>query len=405
MADNTGKLSLAITGSATRRLTLDAKFSVEPTQRVAIIGHNGSGKTSILRLIAGLDYASPGTVIQSASRVLASDGIHLSVPERQVPMTFAEPRLFPHMSVLKNLTFGPAKGRRPTQQHQKQALDALVTLGIAHLAHRPASELSSGQSAAIAVLRTVFAPSCAVLLDEPFSALDTAIASEVRSTVRSFIESLSVPLLIATHNPLDVMSLATHVAVMERGKLTQFGPVAEVARRPRSEFAAQFLGLNLLRGTAAPDGKVRLTVEVHSQETSSVEERPRLELESSKRSVAVPDTGTGTGTGTGTTTSHLTLSTAHLGDSPLPIDLPTLVAFSPASVTLSLEEPHGSAQNTWLAPVSSVEQMGSIMRVVLAGPIPVRADITTTAALKMHISPGQQLWVSIKATSIEVYPA
>lgn len=397
MADNTGKLSLAITGSATRGLTLAAKFSVEPTQRVAIIGHNGSGKTSILRLIAGLDYASPGTVIQSASRVLASDGIHLSVPERQVPMTFAEPRLFPHMSVLKNLTFGPAKGRRPTQQHQKQALDALATLGIAHLAHRPASELSSGQSAAIAVLRTVFAPSCAVLLDEPFSALDTAIASEVRSTVRSFLESLPVPLLIATHNPLDVMSLATHVAVMEHGKLTQFGPVAEVARRPRSEFAAQFLGLNLLRGTAAPDGKVRLTVEVHSQETSSVEERPLLELESSKRSVAVPDTGT--------TTSHLTLSTAHLGDSPLPIDLPTLVAFSPASVTLSLEEPHGSAQNTWLAPVSSVEQMGSIMRVVLAGPIPVRADITTTAALKMHISPGQQLWVSIKATSIEVYPA
>ena len=282
-------------------------------------------------------------------------------------MTFAEPRLFPHMSVLKNLTFGPRKGRR-TGNHERiktKALEALKSLGLSHLANRPAGELSSGQSATIAVLRTVFADSCAVVLDEPFSALDTAIASEVRSTVRSWLETLSVPLLIATHNPLDVMSLATHVAVMEHGKLTQFGTVAEVALQPRSQFTAQFLGLNLLRGTAT--GPV-----------VSIGTEPKM-----------------------------LLMTAQLGDqdSPAHEGQDVFTAFSPASVTLSQTEPHGSAQNTWLATVIAVEQLGSIMRITLESPALIRADITTAAALKMDVSAGQKLWTSVKATAIEVYRA
>lgn len=365
LPDNT--LRVKVTGSATRRLDLDAQFEVAPAQRVAVIGHNGSGKTSVLRLIAGLDYARPGTVITSGSRTLIDDSTHLSVPERQIPMTFAEPRLFPHMSVLKNLTFGPRKGRR-TGNHERikaKALEALKSLGLSHLANRPAGELSSGQSATIAVLRTVFADSCAVVLDEPFSALDTAIASEVRSTVRSWLETLSVPLLIATHNPLDVMSLATHVAVMEHGKLTQFGTVAEVALQPRSQFTAQFLGLNLLRGTAT--GPV-----------VSIGAEPKM-----------------------------LLMTAQLGDQDSPANegQDVFTAFSPASVTLSQTEPHGSAQNTWLATVIAVEQLGSIMRITLESPALIRADITTAAALNMGVSVGQKLWTSVKATAIEVYRA
>lgn len=361
-ANNT--LRVKVTGSATRQLDLDAEFTVAPSQRVAVIGHNGSGKTSVLRLIAGLDYARPGTVITSGLKTLIDDTIHLSVPERQIPMTFAEPRLFPHMSVLKNLTFGPIKGSKSGNQIEikSKALQALKSLGLSHLAHRPAGELSSGQSATIAVLRTVFAQSCAVVLDEPFSALDTAIASEVRATVRTWLETLSVPLLIATHNPLDVMSLATHVAVMENGKLTQFGTVAEVALQPRSQFTAQFLGLNLLRGMAA---------------------------------------------GPVVTIGTMKLTTAQIGDQDSPnMELhDVFTAFSPASVTLSQTEPHGSAQNTWLATVTSVEQLGSIMRITLESPAVIRADITTAAALNMGVSVGQKLWTSVKATAIEVYRA
>lgn len=360
-------LRIKITGSATRQLDLDVEFTVAPTQRVAVIGHNGSGKTSILRLIAGLDYAQPGTTITSGTKTLIDDSTHLSVPQRHIPMTFAEPRLFPHMSVLKNLTFGPRKGRKTGNQElsKTKALAALTSLGLSHLTHRPAGELSSGQSATIAVLRTVFADSCAVVLDEPFSALDTAVATEVRATVRSWLETLSVPLLIATHNPLDVMSLATHVAVMEDGKLTQFGAVAEVALQPRSQFAAQFLGLNLLRGMA--NGPV-VTIGTDKQ---------------------------------------MTLMTAQLGDQACPAKegQDVFTAFSPASVTLSQTEPHGSAQNTWLATVISVEQLGSIVRVTLESPALIRADITTSAALNMGVSVGQKLWTSVKATAIEVYPA
>lgn len=357
-------LHLKLTGSATRDLPLAVDLDVHPGQRLAIIGSNGSGKTSILRLLAGLDRATRGTVIRSGATILTDDRTHLPPGDRQLPMAFAEPRLFTTMSVLDNLVFGAASADR--QAARARAQGALATLGLSNLANRKADSLSSGQAATIATLRAVFARSVGVLMDEPFSALDTTIASETRSAVHGWLDSLPVPLVLATHSPLDVMALATHVAILADGVVVQHGPVDEVARRPRNQFGAAFLGLNLLSGVAHGTTVTLGTESTYSSHPSG----PATTL-----TTAVDTTG------------------------------PVWLAFAPQALTLHPTHPEGSAQNVWATTVATIEQLGPSVRITCVAPIRARIDVTPGAAIALGLRPGSPVWVSLKATGIEVYPA
>lgn len=344
-----------LTGSLNKSLPLDVELAVEPGHRVALIGPNGAGKTTVMRILAGLETPMPGSTITVGDTVLVSDRVNLPTHERRTPTTFAEPRLFPGLTVLDNLVFGTMRGKRPNAQARERARIAAGELGITSLLDRKATQLSSGQSAAVAILRSILAEPRVIVLDEPFSALDTSVATETRALVHRQLEKLDAPLVMATHTPLDVMTLATHVGVIEKGTLTQYGPVAEVARYPKSRFAARFLGLNLLRGVADGD-------------------RVRVEDTLDLRTVT-------------------------------PTQSEVWLAFAPQSVTLSSEQPYGSAQNRWATTVSSLEHLESTVRVSCVDPVPIRADITATAAIDLKLGLGKPIWLSVKATAIEVYDA
>lgn len=134
-------LRARLTGSVPRSLRLDVDVEVGPGERLALVGPNGAGKTSVLRLLAGLDRAAPGSSVTSGRTVLVGDRVHVRAGDRRLPMTFAEPRLFPTMTALDNLVFGAARsGRSQAATTRLRALAALDALGLGHLVGRRAGE-------------------------------------------------------------------------------------------------------------------------------------------------------------------------------------------------------------------------------------------------------------------------
>lgn len=373
-------LRVRLTGSVPRSLRLDVGVEVGPGERLALVGSNGAGKTSVLRLLAGLDRAAPGSSVTSGRTVLVGDRVHVRADERRLPMTFAEPRLFPTMTVLDNLVFGAARsGRSQAATTRLRALAALDALGLGHLVGRRAGELSSGQSAVLAVLRTVLAPAVGVLLDEPFSSLDTEVAADARSAVHGWLDQLPVPLVLATHSVLDVMALATHVAVLDDGVLVQHGTVDEVARRPTSRFAASFVGLDLFAGHS------------HGTEVLVDGTFPGPASARSDRAVAA------TRPPAGPWTVRLSSST--------PADGPVWVAVAPRATTLHASRPADGPRNIWETTVAAVEQLGAAVRVTCAAPLPLRVDVAAATAIRLGARPGATVWGQIDPSSLEVYPA
>lgn len=350
-------LGAHMTGSASRGIALDVQFTVNPGDRLALIGPNGAGKTSVLRLIAGLDTPRPGSNISVGGAPLTQ----LPAWKRRIPLVFPEPHLPPTQRVgtVLNHIARNHHGRTAATQHVAAILDST---GLTSLVDRRTSTLSSGQATRVAIACALTAPHDALLLDEPFSALDTATAAEIRAAVRALMAAQNTPLVFTTHHPLDVLTLATHVAVIEEGTLIQCGTVEDVSRTPRSAFAARFLGVNIVaaqRDHTTPD---------------------QLVLSSGHILASVAE-----GRDASTEPSHV------------------WVSFRPSDITVSRGSTATSQRNQWAAQVDHIEILGSLARLHLTGPLPVWADITVDALLDLRITEGETVTAGLKATSLSIY--
>jgi molybdate transport system ATP-binding protein len=194
-----------------------------------------------------------------------------------------------------------------------------------------------------------------LLLDEPLAALDARTRLEVRARLRRRLADFDAVAVLVTHDPLDAMVLADRLVVVEEGRMVQQGAPAEIARRPRTDYVARLVGLNLYQGTA--DGhRVRLA------------DGPEL------------------------------VTTENLSG-------PAFVAFPPSAVTLHRERPESSARNVWRVEVTGLDQHGGQVRVVLAGELPLAADLTAAAAAELGLAPGARVWAAVKAAQTHAYPA
>jgi molybdate transport system ATP-binding protein len=329
----------------------DVALDVADGETVALLGPNGAGKSTTLDLLAGLLRPDAGTV-RLDGRELSGPRTWVAPHDRRVALLAQEPLLFPHLSVLDNVAFGPRSNGARRTASRETARHWLEEVGAGDLADRTPAQLSGGQGQRVAVARALAADPRLLLLDEPMAALDVAVAPALRQTLRRVLADRSV--VVVTHDALDALLLADRVVVLEEGRVAEEGPAGEVLARPRSAFAARIAGLDMLRGTWAggvrtPDGAV-----VHGL-------------------VSGPAPATGD---------------------------PVVAVFRPAAVSVFREPPGGSPRNALTVVVTDLEPRGDQVRVRADE---LAADVTTYAAAELDLAPGATVTFSVKASEVAVY--
>ena len=339
------------------RLELAAALRVEPGEMVAVLGPNGAGKTTLLRAVAGLQPVDEGRItVDGAVLDDPSNGTFVPPERRPVGVVFQDHLLFATMSALENVAFG----LRARGVHRREAREIaggwLDRVGLGSYAGERPGALSGGQSQRVALARALAIDPRVLVLDEPLAALDAAARPTVRRDLRRHLESFDGMRLMVTHDPVDAYALADRIVVLEAGRVTQAGRLADVTAHPRSHYVAQLVGLNLVRGRFADH---------------------RLLLDSGAEVVTADAVAEG----------------------------PAFAAIRPQAVSLHRHRPEGSARNVWHLTVDDVDQRHDRTRVALIGELGIVAEITPTAFLELGLRPGEQVWATVKATDITTYPA
>jgi molybdate transport system ATP-binding protein len=335
---------------------LDVELTAEPGEVVALLGPNGAGKTTALRALAGLTPLTGGHLALDGEGLVDPGARHRVPPERRpVGVVFQDYLLFPHLSALENVAFGLRARRVPRAEARARAAQWLERVGLGEQAAARPRGLSGGQAQRVALARAQAPHPRLLLLDEPLAALDARTRLEVRAELRRHLAAFDAMVVLVTHDPLDAMVLADRLVVVEGGRVVQQGAPAEIARRPRTDYVARLVGLNLYRGTA--DGA-------------------RITLPSGASLVGAE-----------------------------PYEGAVFAVVPPSAVVLHRARPEGSARNQWPLTVAGLEARGDQVRVDLTGELEVTADLTAAAVAELRITPGERLWASVKAGQVHVYPA
>lgn len=235
---------------------LDTAFRIEAGETLAVMGPSGAGKSTLLSVIAGLVPLTSGE-IRVAERVVDAapqPRTHVSAAQRGVVLLGQDPHLFPHLSAHDNITFGPRARGVERRAADADADEWLWRVGLAGLGARHPAQLSGGQQQRVAIARALVTKPAAVLLDEPLTSLDAETAGDIRALIREQLTSTGTTAIVATHDAVDAVSLASRLVVLEDGMITQQGPVRDVLAEPATRFAAAVAGLNRVNGHAA-DGE------------------------------------------------------------------------------------------------------------------------------------------------------
>jgi iron(III) transport system ATP-binding protein len=206
---------------------------------LALLGPSGCGKTTMLRLIAGFEHPSAGTV-EVDGVLVAGDGAWVPPERRRVGMVFQDYALFPHLTVAGNVAYG-LRGRSRAQTRARVA-EVLDLVGLTGLEQRYAHELSGGQQQRVALARALAPEPAVILLDEPFSNLDAALRAKVRADVRRILAEASATAIFVTHDQEEAFAVADEVAVMRDGRIAQRAAPEELYRTPASREVARFVG-------------------------------------------------------------------------------------------------------------------------------------------------------------------
>ena len=213
-------------------------FIVATGQILALLGPSGCGKTTTLRLIAGFEKLDSGW-IEIAGRTVADDRTFMPPEKRRVGMVFQDYAIFPHLNVGDNIAFG-LTGRRPEKAERVAAMLDLV--GLEGVDRQMPHELSGGQQQRVALARALALEPAVLLLDEPFSNLDTALRTQVRAEVREMLKRSRATAIFVTHDQEEALFIGDRVGVMNEGRLEQIGTPEEIYHQPQTRFVASFIG-------------------------------------------------------------------------------------------------------------------------------------------------------------------
>jgi molybdate transport system ATP-binding protein len=336
-------------------LNLDVDLRAETTEIVALVGPNGAGKTTLLRALAGLVPIREG-LVELAEEVLddTTAGLHLPPEARPVAVVFQDYLLFPHLTALDNVAYGLRSRGASRHAARQEAMTWLERVGVAENSASRPGRLSGGQAQRVALARALATRPELLLLDEPLAAIDVSTRAALRRDLRSHLMGAEGVRIIVTHDPLDAMAMADRLVVLENGRITQEGTLQEVTARPRSPWVAQLVGLNLYHGSAAGN--------------------------------------------------LITLSGGHQIQVASAVQGSAFALVHPRGVSLHRQRPEGSPRNIWQGEVGGIDFEGDRVRVQVGGPVLVVAEVTPQAATELRLADGGPIWVTIKATEVEVYP-
>ena len=335
---------------------LDVELEVAPGDVLAVLGPNGSGKTTLLRALAGLVPIERGSVHLDGIALDDPDhDVFLPPEQRPVGVVFQSYLLFEHLSAIDNVAFGLRARGTPRGEARRTAADWLARVGLADLSGSRPRELSGGQAQRVALARALATDPKLLLLDEPLAALDVATRRQVRRDLRRYLDGFDGVRILVTHDPVDAYALADRVAIVDAGRIVQSGTIAEITAHPRSRYVAELVGTNLITGELREGRLV---------------------------------------TGSGATVAVV----ADFGG-------PAFAIVRPQSITVSRQVSDTSARNTFRGTVDDIDRIGDRVRVGIAGPLHLTAEITVDALESLALRPGDEVAASMKATDIETYPA
>lgn len=358
---------------------LQVTLGVPDGQVLAVLGPNGAGKSTLLALLSGTLAPTAGTIT-----IGGRDVTGLPAHRRRVALLSQDALLFPHLSVLDNVAFAPRAAGVRRAEAEERARAWLEAVDADRFAGRRPGQLSGGQAQRVAIARALAADPDVLLLDEPFAALDVAVAPQLRALLRRVLAGRTA--LVVTHDLVDVVTLADRAVVLEAGRVVEDRPVRDLVESPRSRFAAHLAGRVLLQGTLAG------------------ELDPAAGGEAGRGDAVVVETALGPVAG------------LWQDDTPAGPGAPAVALVDPAAVSLHPEAPHGSPRNCWPVEVVGMEPLGGQLRVVAHGishgeayvpeggrSVRLAADITPAAAADLAVAPGRRLWFVVKAQQVRVY--
>jgi iron(III) transport system ATP-binding protein len=217
----------------------EVSFTVSKGEILALVGPSGCGKTTTLRLIAGFEQAERGT-IRLGDQLVSNGRVHVPPEKRGIGMVFQEAALFPHLTVLENVTFGLSNQQVKTRK--ARGCETLEMVGMAQLTNRYPHELSGGERQRVALARALCPRPELVLLDEPFSNLDADLRQKLRAEVRGILKEMQASAIFVTHDQEEALFIGDRLAVMRAGRIEQIGAPEEVYGQPATRFVAEFMG-------------------------------------------------------------------------------------------------------------------------------------------------------------------
>jgi molybdopterin-binding protein len=326
----------------------EVSFTVERGDYFVLLGESGAGKTVILELIAGLLSPNGGRVLLDGRDITSSP-----IQNRDIGLVYQDQALFPHLTVRRNIAYA-----LPRSEQERVAMLA-AEVGVTSLLDRNPATLSQGEAQRVALARTLARRPRILMLDEPLASLDIVSRAGIRALLRR-LHAHGQTILHVTHDYEEAVALATRVAVLEGGAISQVGSPDEVFHHPRSHFVARFVGVrNFFRGelTALPAGGARFQ--------------------------------------TGPVEFHVT-TTEAAGSG--------CVIFESKDVTLSNEPQRGSARNVFQGTVVEIEPVPQGLEVTIDIGVPIHAVITRESMAEMGLKPGAGVWVGFKSTALRFLP-
>lgn len=358
---------------------LTTTLTAESGKTTVLLGESGSGKSTILRLLAGLLDLEDGRIVVDGITYADSEK-RLVVPPQERPFgyVFQDYVLFPHLSVFENVAFGLRAQRISGSIVRTRVEQVLTQVRLSGLASRRPAQLSGGQQQRVALARALVLQPRLLLLDEPLSALDIQTRRETRQELRRILAQAGITTLLVTHDYLDALVFGHQIVVLDHGQVLQSGSQQDLMERPRSSYVAELVGLNFLRGRVVRSEADSLcTIALGAGQSVEVE----ATLEDSQRPAGGPQIGE-----------------------------EASVVVDPRSITLYRSPPDGSARNLLRGNILQVIPVGSgaqgHMRVSLlvdALPLPLTAEVTSASVAHLGLQEGTSIYATFKAVEARAY--